>query len=382
MRFPALRQALEPLVCTGSASERGLHQGRSLRKQTALSFNAYFHSETYQLLRRDFWPLSWSRSQSTRAARRRVQSLLRRHYPEFNAQLAALAEGAQQPLNHFYYLIYLESHLATVAPFFGNGFMLMVPRRFSALEEPMLLHSVDYPHFFHNNVVLRQSEPDQALRSLDMSLSNAVGAQSGMNEAGLVIAYNHAYTGPVSTPGLPLSLIVQAALQRCETAAEAVDYIESAPYQGGAILGIMDRENMFHVELNGQHFHSRSVQDQLLIASNHFQMPALVPEDIPIQACYQFRRHLSCLSGQRMRHATEARFDRLSQLTGTRIQFHPNDLTDYALDHAGEAGDLSLCRHGEYYATACAALYRPLARELRFAAGMPCEFSFQSYQWL
>lgn len=382
MRFPALRQAFEPLVCSGSASERGLLQGMRFRKQTALSFNAYFHSETYQLLRRDFWPLSWSRSQACRAARKRLQAVLRRHYPEGYTQLAALAQGAEQSVNPFYYFLQLESYLSKVAPFLGNGFMLMIPRRYSALEEPMLLHSVDYPHFFHNNALVRQSEPEQGLRSLDITLSSSVGAQSGMNEAGLVIAYNHAYSGPVSPAGLPVSLLVQQALQSCHSADEALRFFEKAPYQGGAILGIMDSSEMYHVEFNGKNFESRSLQDQLLIATNHFQIPTLAQADISIHAMYTFKRYLNCLSGQRMRHATEARFDRLSQLTGTRIQFHPNDLTDYAVDHGGDASDASLCRHGEYYATACVSLLRPLARELRFAAGLPCEFNFQSYQWL
>lgn len=385
MRFQALRQVFQPLDCSGSPYERGRIQGETYQRQIQLCFNALFQSELFRLLQRTRWPESWGRRLTLWQARRRLRPILRRHLPQVWEQLQGLAVGSGLGLDPFLFLTQLELMLSHKYVLFGSGSNLVIPARFSALEEPLLIRNFDLPYFLKAFTLFRQTSVEDGLRSLELSLLPSLGAQAGMNEAGVALAYNYAYGPQSSRYPLPVSLQVQQALQRCETAAEVVRFFELGQQQGGAILTVMDkRSEIYLIELSSANVYSKEVRDNLLIATNHYQMTALGAEDIPVKAYFPFRHGLKEIAGRRVRESSESRLDRLYELTGTSILFHPNDLQSYFQDHgeAGRGDDNSLCRHGDYYETANSVLLRPLAREVRVAMGCPCEYPYQAYQWL
>lgn len=385
MRFQAVQQVFQPLECSGSAYERGLIQGQSCAKQIQLCFNAFFQSESFELLRPRWLPRGWARRMAALQARQAFAATLRRHTPAVWEQIQGLAAGSGLGVDDFLFVCAAELLLSKIYYQLGGCSTLLIPPRFSSSEEPMLIKNFDYPYFLKAFNLVRQTRPDEGLRSVDVTLAPLVGAHTGMNEAGVALTYNYGYGVARATQRVPVSVRVQQALQQCESAAEVVRFLELGEQEGGAILGVLDtRGDMFLVEVASSKVHSKPIRDNLLIATNHYQLSEMTPSDIPANAYYSFRHNLKELAGRRVRESSESRFDRLYELTGTRVHFHAGDLMGYFQDHASHApgDDNSICRHGEFYETTCSALLKPLSREIAVAMGNPCEYPYQVYQWI
>lgn len=385
MRFQALQQVLQPLECTGSPYERGFMQGEATRKQIGLCFNSFFQSEAFELLRPRWMPASWARSAALKHARKQFGPSIKRHLPEAWAQLQGLAAGSGYDLDFFILISAAELLLTRASYQLGACSTLMIPPRFSATEEPMLIKNFDFPYFLKSFNLVRKTVPDQGQSSVDVTLAPSIGAHTGMNEAGVALTFNYGFGQPQASHRLPVALKVQQALQSCESAAEVVRYFAAGEQEGCAILGVQDiRGDMHLIEIASGKVQSKQIRDNLLIATNHFQLTEMVPENIPANAYYDSHRHLKELAGRRVRESSESRFDRLYELTGTRIQYHQNDLYEYFSDHdeSGEMSDNTVCRHGEHYETTCSVMLRPLSREISVAQGNPCEVPYQVYQWI
>lgn len=385
MRFQALQQVLQPLECTGSPYERGFAQGQAVRKQIGLCFNAFFQSESFDLLRPRWIPSSWARSSVLRQARRIFVPALKRHLPDAWAGMQGLAAGSGLNLDFFVFMCAAELMLARVSYQLGACSALMIPPRFASSEEPMLIKNFDYPYFLKSFNLVRKSTPDKGLESVDVTLAPSVGAHTGMNEAGVALTFNYAFGNQHASHRIPVALKVQQALQTCESAAEVVRFFEKGEQEGGAILGVQDtRGDMHLIEVASGKVQSKQIRDNLLIATNHYQLSEMAPADMPVNAYYDFRHNLKELAGRRVRESSESRFDRLYEMTGTRIQYHQSDLYDYFSDHhaSGSATDNTVCRHGEHYETTCSVMLKPLSREISVAMGNPCEVPYQVYQWI
>ncbi|MBF2053510.1 MAG: hypothetical protein IGS03_08605 [Candidatus Sericytochromatia bacterium] len=384
MRFPTLEQAFQPLICKGSGFERGRIQGSSFQKPLQLCFNALLQSETTRLFMPRFWPESWARRQLFWQSRLQFQAPLQKTHPDFAAHLQGLAAGAELPENLFFFLLQFERLLSRLHFQMHTGLILMVPPRFSATQEPMLLHNLDHPYFLKAFGLFRQSEPDQGLRSLEMTLLPMSGTYTGMNEAGLAIAVNAGFQQQANSSPFPLSLKIQQLLQQCEKVSEAISALQTQDYQGGGLVALMDRQgDMALVESANGKFAVRPVKDQLLMVSNHYQITEMLSENIPVNAYFSLRKNLASFAGKRVREASESRLDRIAQLMGTRVHFHAEDLLDYARDHGDiqQACDNTICRHGSYYETTYSALMQPRSRRLWLTLETPCEQAHQVYQW-
>ncbi len=385
MRFQALQQVLQPLECTGTPYERGFAQGQATRKQMMLCFNSLFQSEAFELMRSRWLPAGLARGAALRQAKRVLAPALRRHHPDTWAQIQGLSAGSGIEIEQILFFAAAELMLARISFQLGGCSTLMIPPRFSSTEEPMLIKNFDYPYFLKSFNLVRKTKPDKGLSSVDVTLVPSVGAHTGMNEAGVALTYNYGYGSQNATHKLPVAIKVQQALQNCESAAEVVSFFEKGEQEGGAILGVQDtRGDMYLIEVDSRKVQSKQIRDNLLIATNHYQLAEMVPGDIPANAYYDFRRNLKELAGRRVRESSESRFDRLHVLSGTRVQYHQSDLFDYFADHdeSHEPSDNTICRHGEYYETTCSVMLRPLSREISVAMGNPCEVPYQVHQWI
>lgn len=375
MSSQALQQMLSPLVCSGDPYARGLTQGTELKRQIALCFNAFFQSDVFQLLRPRWLPQSLATRLAALQARRRFTPSLQRHYPDYLAQMRGIAAGSEQPYDQFHFACAAEILLAEVNFHLGACSALAIPPGFATNEEPMLVKNFDYPFFLKSFNLVRQTTPEKGLRSLELTLSPLAGCHTGLNEAGVAITYNYGYGRDKPEHWIPITLRVQEALRTCHSAEEAVRFFMSGQQAGSAILTVIDESGtMSLVEISSGVVHSRPITNNLLAATNHYQITPMLERDIPVNAYYSTKGNVPELAGRRVRESSEARFDRISLLAGTKVHFHESDLLGYMRDHnRTEGNDNTLCRHGEYYETTCSVLIKPASRELHVAMGNPCQ---------
>ncbi len=383
MRLPTLKKGFEPLICEGDAFARGQTQGEALQRQIHLCLNAFYQSPLYARLRSKRMPRRWSDYFLHQRARKHIIKSLQEQSEHYQF-LQGLARGSGIPLNKLLLFCAVESLLSGLkhgpTPGLGQCSMVLVPGNFSSTGEPLLMKNVDYPYFLKSFNLWRSSKPTEGIENLSLTLSPQSGCHTGMNTSGLAITYNTTH-GPDTSPGrLPASMHIQEALRLCHTAEEAVTWLQKQTYEGGCIVGIMDREQIFLMEIYGTEIQVKPIENRVLMASNHYQ---LMPEhNPPASHCYTDPA-LPELKDTRTLASSEARLDRINELAGTKIHFHPQDLLEFFQDHGSsrEATDNTLCRHGRFYETTASVLLMPNQREARFTLNAPCEANYVSYQW-
>lgn len=383
MEFSTLKQNLTPLLCSGDAYTRGLTQGSALEKQIGLCLNAFYQSSLFAQLRHRSLPLSISDRLIRMRAKRHIWKDLQQ-LPEQLQFMQGMAKGAKQDLQHLLLFCAIEG-LLTSRPYqigqMGACSMVLVPSRFSSTGEALMIKNFDYPYFLKAFNLLRENKPDgKGFNSLELTLAPQSGCHMGMNTEGVAISFNTARGPSQSASHLPMALQIQESLRHCKAADEAVSWFKRGHQEGGGILGIMDHQKVFLVEIYGDTVVSKEITDKPLLATNHYQ---LIPEHNPPANAYYATKGISELAGDRLNTSSEARLDRLNELAGTRIHFHPQDLLDYFQDHgpAKTPGDHTLCRHGRFYETTGSVLLMPQRREAQINLDAPCESNYVSYQW-
>jgi predicted choloylglycine hydrolase len=380
MGFSALKRSFTPLLCTGDAHARGLTQGSALEKQISLCLNAFYQSSLFSQLRSRSLPIFINDRLIRMRARQHIWKDLQKS-PEHLHFMQGMAKGAKQDLHHLLLFCAVEGLLASRPYQMGACSMVLVPPRFSNTGEALMIKNFDYPYFLKAFNLLRENRPEgEGANTLEMTLAPQSGCHTGMNTEGLAITYNTARGPSQSASHLPISLQVQEALRHCKNADDAVSWFKKGQQEGGGILGVMDNQKVFLVEVYGSTVRAEEITDKPLLATNHYQ---LMPEHNPPVNAYYATRGIPELAGDRLNASSEARLDRLNELAGTRIHFHPQDLLDYFQDHGSPKapGDHTLCRHGRFYETTGSILLMPQRREAQINLDAPCESNYVSYQW-
>jgi hypothetical protein len=87
---------------------------------------------------------------------------------------------------------------------------------------------------------VRESRPARGHASLELTATALTGAIDGVNEKGLAITYSYAFATDAATEPVPLTMAISAALERCATTGEAIDFLSRHPRAAGALLQIAD----------------------------------------------------------------------------------------------------------------------------------------------
>jgi hypothetical protein len=212
--------------CFGSPKEMGLAQGATLQNTIRSAHQDVLRKlEAFRLQQPRYLPYRAYRWLAEQKAWRFLASPLSRDYPAMSQRLSGIAEGAGVSLNAIYLLNSLEPFLSlvgdcTTCP--GACSTVAVRGRRSATGEPIIAHNFDYLPLAQPYYVVRESRPQQKQRALEFTLAPLVGSVDGMNEEGLCIIYNYAYTTDTpSATSAPISMAISEALERCTTVTEA-----------------------------------------------------------------------------------------------------------------------------------------------------------------
>ena len=149
-------------------------------------------------------------------------------FPEMHARLQGIAEGAGISLRSLYLFIGLEAPMAfvdgriTIPALAAACSAVAIRGRRSADGQPIIARNFDYLPIVQPFYSLRESQPVGGMRSLEFITAPMAGTIDGVNEAGLCITYNYAFT--LDRPNQPagmISMVISEALARCRTVAEA-----------------------------------------------------------------------------------------------------------------------------------------------------------------
>lgn len=222
---------------------------------------------------------------------------------------------------------------------------------------------------------------EDGLRTLAFTEAGIAGGKIGMNSTGVGLLINGLYSNldDWSRLGVPFHLRTSRIL-RSRTFAEAVGHATDGVHACSANFliargrGLRSRdggEEVLNVETSPGGWFEISLTDGTLAHANHF----LAQDRLPI---WQPLRE--------ERQSTYHRCDRMAHLLTERTRGGPlavNDLADLLRDHDGSPD--SICRHPnprlpeeERSQTVFAVLMDLDTLQMRYAAGPPCTFAFES----
>jgi hypothetical protein len=238
------------------------------------------------------------------------------------------------------------------------------------------LPEAEHLPFIQPYFILRDSRPLRGLRSLQFTVATMAGTVDGMNEQGLCITYNYAYTVDEGPPSAPISMVITQALERCATVDEAADFIASRPRWGGGILMLADPSgDIASLELSTTRDGLRRPEPgkDLLFQTNTFSCPETCEVEVPRTAVFTTRAH-PAVHGRRVLESAERRSGRLAELLSQSGPLGPDELADILADHgpAGIPNEYTVCVHGNFRATTACLQFLPRSRRMRVDFASAC----------
>lgn len=379
------RSAVLEVVCKGRPCEMGKAQGTAAKKKIQAARLALADLEAFRLQQPwwlPYWTYRWLAEQK---AARLLAAPLARDNPAMKERLDGIAEGAGLGVKSILLFNAIEPLLSsaggcTACP--GACSAVAVRRRRSETGEPVVAINFDYLPLVQPFYLVRESRPEGMLRALEFTTAPLAGAVDGMNEAGLCVTYNYAFTtDQPREPAVPISIAIAEALERCRTVTEAADFIVSRPRWGGGLLMLGDADgDIASLELSTTRWHLRrpARDDDALYHTNAFSSPQMQQVQVPWEAVYTNDAPVP-LRGRRLHQSSELRDQRFKQLLSDAKVLDADGLAAIMADHGpdGMPSDFTPCVHGSYwYTTACLQFF-PMRRRMRVAYNTACQARFE-----
>jgi hypothetical protein len=206
------------------------------------------------------------------------------------------------------------------------------------------------------------------------------GTIDGVNEQGLCITYDYAYTTDRRKPSAPISIVIADTLQRCGTVAEAVRWITSRPRWGAGILMLADAcGEIASLELSSTRSQLRTPGDgeNAIFHSNVFWTDHMRKVQVHDDAVYSDKAP-GCLRGRSLHESAVKRDERFKNLLAKNQPLDIAALGAIMSDH-GSAGDPSsstICMHSPYWTTTASVQLFPKSRRMRIAFDSACRAQY------
>ncbi|MCA9062184.1 MAG: hypothetical protein KDA96_03975 [Planctomycetaceae bacterium] len=373
-------------VCEGRADAMGEAQGSALRDRIMAACDVLKQLEAFRLLQPKWMPYFVYRWLAERKSRRFLAQALERDSGSFE-RLQGLATGAGLPFRTICLFNALEPMLSSIAgctacP--GACSSVALTGRRTTSGGPIVAHNFDYLPLVQPLYMLRRCRPAGKLQSLEFTTAPLAGAVDGINEAGLAIAYDYAFTiDRPSAPSPPISLAIAHALASCRTVEEAATLISRCPRWGGGLLMLADAEGAIaSLELSSTCSELRYPESgsDSLFHTNAFFGDMMREVQITGGAVYDERAPVP-LRGRRVHESSERRDARFRQLLAESGTLDADGLAALMSDHgvSGTADDDSPCVHGSYWATTACLQFMPRERRMRVAYESACAASYSEF---
>jgi hypothetical protein len=248
-----------------------------------------------------------------------------------------------------------------------------------------IVYNHDFPPRFGRYNFVRYNRPSDGYASVCLAYPIMVGCLAGVNERGLALTLNHAFsTDYHGRGGLLLTTLVQDCLDRCATVAEAVELFSQAPVTNGAILTFADASgDRAAVERSCTQARVRRASDAVLCSFNKYCHADMEAYEVPLGAISS-----GLMSGIPLHESNVARkrrFDELLPATGVTggAKLDEEAIKRLMSDHDGRPSghSNSVCRHDdELSETLWGAILCCRTRTLKVVFGHTCSGPYRSYR--
>jgi len=371
-------------VFSGSHYEIGVQQGRTVSSSIQKVLTQIPHFEAVKIMKPRLLPASLFLMLAKRRATKLLANDIFEYYPKQAQRLKGIAEGAGIGMPTALLLQSME--MLTGKPSFhveactSLGFN---PQRTST-NETIVAKNFDYPNDFAPYHLTCETKPDEGYRTLGCKMGPQPGMLEGINEHGLAVTYNLAYTTETPSNFVPLSIVLQEMLETCKTTDEAVKFMTQAKRGGHeALLMLADAEGSLKtVEITSNHAATRDMTNEQIINTNHYLTPEMQQYEIPHNAIYSGKIAKEML-GVRVHESSEQRLKRAQELLKGKTKIDENKIITVLRDHGkdNKPSMLTICRHAEYASTLRSVIFYPNRKIIKVLYGKPCQNEYTEFKF-
>ncbi|PKM81484.1 MAG: hypothetical protein CVU89_09545 [Firmicutes bacterium HGW-Firmicutes-14] len=371
------------LDCMGSHYMVGIQQGRLGKQAVHAAWEIFSDSQQLEMIRKaKFAPKALYLIHCQQKAENFLKKLVKDALPEQHERVKGIASGADIAEKIVYLLQALEMELMPKASMYalGSGTLIGIQAGATTTGEPVLLKNFDYTLPFQDMLLVRRNKPMAGCQTLDVTLAFSSGAHAGINEHGLAIMHTFAYpTDNISIKTIPISFILQEALETCYNVEEAARLIDRFPRDAGASILLADASgDMRVIETSRSSSAQRMPNNNYIIATNHYVAPEMGKNQIPLDTRWG-NKALPRLRGESIYQSSQARYSRAEQLL-SQGEIDPDAADQILADHhGGNSGDDTICRHGPVFSTMSSIIIYPKRKTIKVLSGKPCEGQFEEF---
>jgi predicted choloylglycine hydrolase len=362
----------------------GLQQGTAVHSLIDQGLQLVPTLDTFRLMKPKLIPTRLFLALAKRRASSRLEDDISTYYPEQAQRLRGIAKGANTDISSLLFLQSTELLMGQPTPETYRvpactciGFM---PDSLTN-GATIVAKNFDYLTALEPFNITCQTTPDDRYQTLGCTMPPLPGMLDGMNEHGLTVTYNYAYSTDQPKYFVPLSIALQEMLETCTTTDEAVHYITGAK-QGGhaALLMIADAHGTIQtVEITPNHAATRGPVDHVIINTNHYHIAEMQPYEVPHTATWDGKVPEGW-RGRRIHESSETRLTRLRALLTMNPQIDEKQIQEILCDHGEDLrpSDTTICRHGSYVSTIRSVIFYPAEKTVNIAYGKPCQNRYEA----
>ncbi len=371
------------LDCIGSHYMVGIQQGRLAKQAIHAAWEIFADSQQLDMIRKaKLAPKPLYLLHCQQKAENFLKKIVKDNLPEQHERIKGIASGAGIADKIVYLLQAMEMELMPKPGMYalGSGTAIALNADATTSGEPVLINNFDYTLPFQDMILVRRNKPMAGCQTLDVTLAFSSGTFAGLNEHGLAIVHTFAYpTDSLSIKSVPISIILQEALETCYTAEEAARLIERCPRDAGANIIIADATgDMRVIETSRSSSAQRLPDKDWLVATNHYITREMSKLQIPLVTRWG-EKALPRLRGESIYKSSLARYERAEQLLSAG-RFDPDMIETILADHGGGSpSDDTICRHGTVFTTMASVIIYPKRKTIRVSVGKPCETKFEEF---
>lgn len=376
-------------VFRGTHHEMGVQQGKAFKDALARGARAFTRLEALHTMKPRLLPAGLFLHVAGTIAMKRFKPLFKVHAPNQAARIEGIAEGAGMSERLLWFFTAAELVLGEndyEVPIPSGCTSVLLDGSMMTTAHVTVARNFDYASFVVPFLRARRNEPADGLVSFDITAAPLPGTFNGMNEAGLFISTNEAF--PVAQgirhPGLPASVLIQEALETCQTTREAVALFSRAPRGSCNIVTLADKGgDLACLEYTSTDIHEirPGKGERYLVATNHYVSPGLAAIDLPRAAVFGKMAPRS-LRGTCINETSHQRRATVQRLLAAATPGHVDRdfLVALLRDHSacnGTGGMETICHHDPENISAASMVFDLETRAAWACVGSPCQHEFE-----
>jgi predicted choloylglycine hydrolase len=238
----------------------GVQQGRAGRQQIREVLEKIPNYDFVKLMKPRLLPTSLFITLAKRRAERLLKNDVFEYYPKQAQRLSGIAQGAETSLSTIFFLQGMELLIGNwTYRLEACSTLAFAPGR-TTTGETIVGKNFDYLNVLEPYQLTCETKPNGGYATLGCKMPPLAGMLDGMNEHGLTVTYNLAYTLDEPQCYAPLSMVLQEMLETCKSTDEAAEFIVKTKRGGhDAVLTLADAEgNIRTVEITSSHSRART----------------------------------------------------------------------------------------------------------------------------